>query len=174
MQFIAIVLTCVVVAVAYGIAHDQVTARVCVEYFTIGHPPIFGPEMNDPTLLALGWGVVATWWVGLLLGVPLAATARLGRRPKHTVRTLLRPLLVLLVVMALCATIAGFAGWIAASNGWVILIGRLARDVPKERHVAFLADMWAHIASYAIGFIGGLMLIVRTWLTRNKLAPKID
>ena len=47
----------VVGAVAYGIAHDNVTARVCVEYFTIGHVPIFGTE--NPTLLALGWGVLA-------------------------------------------------------------------------------------------------------------------
>lgn len=171
MQFIAIVLACIIAAVVYGIAHDQVTARVCVEYFTIGHPPVFGSELNDPTLLAFGWGIIATWWVGLLLGVPLAAAARLSRRPKHTVRTLVRPLIVLLAVMAVCALLAGIAGWIAGSNGWVILIGRLARDVPKEKHVAFLADMWAHIASYAVGFIGGLVLIVRIWRTRSKLAP---
>jgi hypothetical protein len=28
---------------------------VCVEYFTIGHQPIF--HTDDPTLLAFGWGV---------------------------------------------------------------------------------------------------------------------
>src|SRR5262249_11114159 len=70
----------VVGAIAYGIAHDNVTARVCVEYFTIGHVPIFGTE--NPTLLALGWGVLATWWVGLGLGLLLALACRRGRRPK--------------------------------------------------------------------------------------------
>ncbi len=38
--------------VFYGVFHNQTTARVCVEYFTIGHPPIFGT--NDSTTLAIG------------------------------------------------------------------------------------------------------------------------
>jgi hypothetical protein len=59
MQSIKIILTCVVAAVLYGIVHDQVTARICVEYFLVFHPPIFPTQ--SPTLLALGWGVIATW-----------------------------------------------------------------------------------------------------------------
>ncbi|MBV8223051.1 MAG: hypothetical protein JO293_06785, partial [Candidatus Eremiobacteraeota bacterium] len=68
---------CIAAAVLYGELHDQITARVCVEYFTIGHPPLF--PTDDPTLLGLGWGVVATWWVGLVLGAGLAVAARAGR-----------------------------------------------------------------------------------------------
>src|SRR5262249_39988177 len=100
-QSLAIVLMCVAAAVCYGIAHDQVTARVCVEYFTVGHPPAFGTQ--DPTLLGIGWGIIATWWVGLLLGVPLAIVARAGSRPKQSVLSLFRPLTWLLAVMAVCA-----------------------------------------------------------------------
>jgi len=88
-QSLGIVLMCVAAAVVYGIAHDQVTARVCVEYFTIGHPPIFGTD--DPTLLAFGWGTLATWWVGLGLGVALAFVARAGSRPKRSAASLVRP-----------------------------------------------------------------------------------
>ena len=73
MQAIAIVALCIGSAVAYGILHDQVTARVCVEYFTIGHPPVFSAV--SPTMLGIGWGIIATWWVGLLLGIPLAVAA---------------------------------------------------------------------------------------------------
>src|SRR5215475_1832807 len=101
MQALAIIALCIVSAVVYGILHNQVTARVCVEYFTIGHPPIFGTD--DPTLLALGWGVIATWWVGLLLGVPLAVVAQAGDRPKRSVGSLVRPLAWLLAVMAVSA-----------------------------------------------------------------------
>ena len=79
MQVLAIVALCIGAAVVYGIAHDQITARICVEYFTIGHPPVFATD--DPTLLGLGWGVIATWWVGLMLGIFLALAARAGRRP---------------------------------------------------------------------------------------------
>src|SRR5215213_7445568 len=108
MRSVVIVAFCVAAAVAYGILHDQVTARVCLEYFTIGHPPVFPTE--SPTLLGIGWGVIATWWVGLLLGVPLAVSARAGGRPKRDARSLVRPILGLMVVMGVCATLAGIAG----------------------------------------------------------------
>jgi len=78
MEFAKIVLLSIAAAICYGILHDQVTARICVEYFTVFHPPVF--PTDDPTLLALGWGVIATWWLGAFLGVVLAISARTGRR----------------------------------------------------------------------------------------------
>lgn len=65
MPFIRIVLLSILAAIGYGIIHDQVTARICVEYFTIGHPPIF--HTDSPALLGVRWGILATWWVGLIL-----------------------------------------------------------------------------------------------------------
>ena len=165
MQSVGIVLLCVAAAVAYGIAHDQVTARVCVEYFTIGHPPVFGTD--DPTLLGIGWGILATWWVGLILGVPLAVTARAGSRPKRTVRSLVRPVVGLLAVMAVCALVAGVAGWLLARQGSVFLTGPLAAQVPADRHALFLADLWAHSASYLVGFIGGVVVMGLVWRSRR-------
>jgi hypothetical protein len=110
LQPVLIVLLCVAAAVTYGIVHDQITARVCVEYFTIGHPPMIGTE--DPTLLGLGWGIIATWWVGALLGVPLAIVARAGSRPKRSAASLVRPLLWLMAVAAATALLAGIgASW---------------------------------------------------------------
>src|SRR4051812_43518421 len=113
-QSLGIVLMCIAAAACYGIAHDQVTARVCVEYFTIGHPPVFGTD--DPTLLGIGWGIIATWWVGLLLGVPLAFVARAGSWPQRSVASLVLPLAWLLAVMAVCALAAGIVGWFLASS----------------------------------------------------------
>ena len=109
MPSLRIVALSIVAAVCYGIVHDQITARICVEYFTIGHPPVFGTD--DPTLLGLGWGVIATWWVGLILGVPLAIAAQAGSRPKRDAGSLVVPLVWLLGVMAVCAVVAGFLGW---------------------------------------------------------------
>ena len=158
----------VVAAIAYGIAHDNVTARVCVEYFTIGHVPIFGTE--SPTLLALGWGVLATWWVGLGLGIYLALVSRVGRKPKLTAGDLLKPLGYLLATMALVSLLAGLAGYYAATQRWVWLVGRLASDVPEAKHAAFLADLWAHLAAYASAFLGGVVLAIWATIRRNKLA----
>jgi len=163
-----IILLGVGAAVFYGILHDQVTARICVEYFTIGHPDVFGTD--DPTLLGLGWGVLATWWVGLLLGAALASAARWGKRRKRTASDLLRPVAVLLLISGGCALLAGLAGYVAASCGWVVLTEPLASLVPEGRHIPFLVDLWAHSASYAAAFFGGAALVMRTWRGRLREA----
>src|SRR3954465_11268214 len=145
-RFGAIILLCLVAAVIYGVVRDEITARFCGEYFTIGHPPVFATD--DPTLLGLGWGVIATWWVGLILGVPLALAARAGSRPKVTASSLVRPLAFMLGAVGIVAAAAGAVGHTAAKCGWVWLPEPLASAVPQDRHVAFLTDLWAHLASY--------------------------
>ena len=154
MKSIAIVLLAVAACVAYGVLHDQITARICVEYFTIGHAPSFGTD--DPTLLGLGWGIIATWWVGVIVGIPLACACRLGSWPKREPKNLVRPLLTLMAFSFALAVVAGFVGWVCAANGWVFLVGSIADRVPADRHVPFLTDLWAHNASYSAGFVGGV------------------
>src|SRR3569833_2965677 len=100
MEALKIVAMCLIAGALYGVVHDQVTARVCVEYFTVYHPDIF--HTQSPTLLALGWGVLATWRVSLLLGVLLAIAARAGSTPKAAVTDLTPKVIRLLIIMALC------------------------------------------------------------------------
>lgn len=168
MQAVRIVLLCIGAAIGYGLLHDQITIRVCPEYFTIGHDPIF-PDA-PLTVIALLWGVIATWWMGLFLGIALAVAARLGRAPKRTAGDLRRPIGRLLLTMAGAALLAGVAGYASAQYGWVWLVEPYASEIPAARHVGFLADMWAHLASYAVGFWGGLVVCVRVWLQRRKEA----
>src|SRR5215472_6170627 len=124
MQFVLIILLSVLSAITYGIIHDQITARICVEYFTIGHPPIFNTE--SPTLLGFGWGIVATWWVGLMLGFPLACAARLGSSRALSAKELVKPISMLLGVMGFGAILAGLAGFVLASKGSIRLTGVFA------------------------------------------------
>ena len=98
MESLKIIVLCIVAAIVYGILHDQVTARVCVEYFTIGHPPIF--HRDSPTFLAFGWGVIATWWVGLIVSVSAVLACRVGSWPKFNATDLIRPIGCLLIAMA--------------------------------------------------------------------------
>jgi hypothetical protein len=172
MQFLAIVVLSMMAAVAYGIVHDQITARVCIEYFTIGHPQILAVETTSPTVIGFVWGVVATWWVGLALGILLAIAARVGRRPQKSVRVLVRPLLLLMGISGALALLAGILGYVAASSGWIELHGPIAHRVPQQQHSRFIADAFAHTMSYAAGAIGGLILIVLTWRSRRHSAPK--
>lgn len=165
MQWLSIVVLSICACMIYGVIHDQFTARICVEYFTIGHPQIIPTE--DPTILGIFWGVFATWWVGVLLGVPLATIARIGPPPKWNVSSMLRPFAILLGSTAIIAMLAGIACYSAASTGWVYLVGPMADSVPKEKHVLFLVDLWVHSASYLAGFIGGTLLIVWVWRKRR-------
>lgn len=164
MQSLKIIVLCIFSAIIYGIAHDQITARICVEYFTIGHPPIF--NTTSPTLLGLGWGIIATWWVGLLLGIPLALIAQVGEMPKLSAANLMRPIIILILCSALAALLAGIVGFLLARAGVVWLLEPMASKVPVNRHVAFLTDLWAHSASYLTGFLGGLGLLYWTWRQR--------
>jgi len=159
---------CTVAAVVYGILHDQVTVRVCLEYFTVFHPPVFATV--NPTLLGLGWGVIATWWVGLPLGVALAIAARFGsRQPKLTAANLVRPVAVTLGVVGLLAAVAGAWGWWQASRGAVGPPEWVALRIPAAQHVRFVAAWFAHSASYLFGALGGLTLSVVTWRQRKRI-----
>jgi H+/Cl- antiporter ClcA len=166
---LALIGLCVAAAIAYGVAHDLVTTRVCLEYFTVGHPDWFGTE--DPLLLALGWGVAATWYVGLVLAIPLVCAARFGIAPPWGARQVLPSLLILLAVTGGCAAIAGLAGWVIARSRELSLPGALGDLVPRERHAHFIAAWCAHGASYAVGFIGGLVLPVVIWRRRAPGLP---
>jgi energy-coupling factor transporter transmembrane protein EcfT len=167
MESAKILLLCVLAACSYGILHDQITVRVCPEYFTVGHVNPF--PTDSPTLLGLCWGVYATWWAGLLLGWLLIFAARVGKRvPRRTI-TLVKPVIFLLVVMGIFATLAGVVGAMLAKSGALVLPQDLAEKLPKSKHTAFLACAMAHTASYYVGFIGGGIQIAVVYSTRRKL-----
>lgn len=168
MQSLKIILLCMACAIVYGICHDQVTARVCVEYFTVGHAPIFPTE--SPTLLAFGFGTVATWWVGLIFGILAALVSRAGSWPKQDAARLLRPIACLLFVMAVASLLAGITGYRLAEASNVVLPEPFESRVPQEHHHAFFADSLAHLAAYGVGLVGGLILCVRVFLERRRTA----
>ena len=160
METLKIIAMCLLAGALYGVLHDQLTARVCLEYFTVFHPDVF--HTQSPTLLALGWGVLATWWVSLVLGISLAIAARAGARPRVTAYGLLPKLVKLLAIMALCARAAGTTGYFLQGLG----MEYYATDIPKQIRHTFYADLWAHNMSYLSGFIGGIALCVIVWRGR--------
>lgn len=165
MQSIKIILICVVAAILYGITHDQVTARICVEYFSVFHPPIFPTQ--SPTLLGLGWGVIATWWMGAFLGILLAIAARAGSRAKVGGNELVLPIAKLLAMMGALAVVAGLVGFLLSSRGMIAPPKWTASVLPQARHARFMADWWAHNASYFAAFFGGIALCIMTYRRRR-------
>ncbi len=163
-QAIAIVAFCTAAAVAYGLVHDQVTVRLSLEYFTVLHPRVVATD--SPTVLALVWGVIASWWMGAGLGIMLAACCRSGPGAKLGVRDLRLPVLLVLGVMAVGAVAAGWAGW------WLAASGRMPASypsVPPEHQVGTAAAAFAHIAAESLGVTGGLLLCLWAVVRRMRL-----
>ena len=156
-----IVFVCILASVLYGIVHDQFTARICIEYFTVFHPPVFATQ--SPTLLGIGWGIIATWWAGAIIGVLLSTAARSGPINKLTARQMIPFVARLMILMALCAFFFGIIGYF-----WGSLPADFADVLPRQIERRFLADWWAHNASYASGFVGGFCLCVIVWVKRRR------
>ena len=167
-----IILACLFAAVAYGIVHDQITAHLCVEYFTVAHPPLFHTE--SPTILGFCWGVFATIGVGAVLGAVLAEVSQSDGLPPYPFARLYRSLLILLAAMALTASLAGVLGFELSRHSIIALPGSIAELIAPARRDPFMAVWFAHCASYLVALTGGAFLILRIWKQRGKprvLAP---
>jgi lysylphosphatidylglycerol synthetase-like protein (DUF2156 family) len=166
METIKIIAAGIVAAVFYGIVHDQITSRVCIEYFTVFHPPVFSTQ--SPTLLAFGWGIIASWWMGAFLAILLAFAARAGSRPKLSLTTLLQPIGELLAMMAACAFLSGLIGFVLTKRGAISPPAWVSFHLAPAVHARFMADWYAHNASYAVGFFGGIIVCVLQYRRRRQ------
>lgn len=156
MEFAKIIVLSVLAAVTYGMLHDQITARICIEYFTIGHPPLI--PSTSPTMLGLAWGVAATWWVGLPLGYLLATAARRGKRPKLNAAQVAPSIASLVLIVALLALVTGCTAYVLANRGAITLSRDWAALLPPSARIPFLVDAWTHVGSYVFGIVGGGVL----------------
>jgi hypothetical protein len=103
--FLEIVGLSTLLSIAYGLVMDQITIRICPEYFTVFHPnPL---DIQNLTLLALFWGVVATWWMGVILGVLIAGSALAGSMPPAPYQSVKRRLYKLIITTAICTFMFG-------------------------------------------------------------------
>jgi hypothetical protein len=156
----------VAAAVLFGLVHDQITARVSIEYFTIAHETIVRSE--SPTVLGLVWGVVATWWAGALGGIVVSLAAREGPWPRLSWREFVRPALILAAVMAVGALGAGAAGHWLAAHGVVPIVADYEDMIAPARQARFMAAVFAHRASYAVGLLGTVAIAVGALRARMR------
>jgi hypothetical protein len=166
-ESLKILAMCVFAAIFYGVLHDQITARICLEYFTVFHPPVFPTQ--SATWLAFGWGIIATWWVGAFLGILLAIAGRAGSKRKLSAGMLSKPVGKLLLTMGGGALLCGLLGYLLSRQGVIFPPEWVSANLPPATHARFMADWWAHNASYAVGIIGGIALCVVQYRKRLPL-----
>ena len=166
MNTFRLILFSALAAIAYGILHDQITVRVCPEYFTVAHPPIF--PVSSPTLLAVCWGAASTVGIGLAFGTVLALVSQSAGLPPAPVGALCRRIVALLMVMGACALGAALLGSFLFRRGAISMPAGLEFEIPPGRQVQFMAVWFAHLASYLVGFAGAGGLIFQVWKERGR------
>ena len=154
-----IILLCVAFTMFFGILHNQVSARVSEEYFTVGHRALI--HSTSPTLMGIAWGIYSTWWVGLILGVLLVLAGRTGAENKRTAASFVRPLLMLFLFCGAASIAMGYAGYALSSRGTLPFLRGMSGAVESSRQPGYMAALWMHTASYTAAAMGGLILTVR-------------
>ena len=123
-SFILIILLGVAAGITFGILNDLITASICIEYFSEGfHKYAIQncwagkclQKHNYPVVpTALFWGIAATWYVGLGLGIGMALTARIGRWPKLSARMLIVQVSITIALIGLFSFSIAFLIWISS------------------------------------------------------------
>jgi hypothetical protein len=152
--------------VGYAMLQDQISVRLCPEYFTVVHPPI--PGLTDPTLLGISWGFLGAWWGGAVLGYVAGLLATLGPRPQLTPRELVRPLLLLVGALAFVTGITGASVWYYTEVLGVSLDAGMTGLVPPARHRGLLTVACYHLVAYATAAAGGVVVCAWVWAERRK------
>jgi len=126
--------------VSYGIANDMIACRDRIEYFTYGKHKYFGQDSknfvnrplqtSNPNLNALAWGMIATWEVGTIAGLILAAIARVPflDSPKITARQLTP-------YMAIGATLIMLVAHIKSRSAQAFLQAAIRRGPTSEHSI---------------------------------------
>lgn len=170
----AFLLICVAAAIAYGVINDQITSAISWEYFYYGKDlaKVLG-EQTPPDRAAMRWqaakiGAMATWSVGLLLGVAILIANNPRRdRPQLSFKCLLKLLVPVVGITIVFAIAFGVLGWF----GWLNRISEDFRDMWRAdifRPKHFTAAYGAHLGGYVGGLIAGAMAVVHVLHLRSR------
>ncbi|MBN1943070.1 MAG: hypothetical protein JW849_07225 [Phycisphaerae bacterium] len=171
--FLAVV---VLIAMAYGVVNDLVSSSISWEYFYYGKnlEGVLGPD-TPPNPVALHWeamkiGAMATWTVGLLLGVAVL----LANNPHKTLPQLpYQSLYRLVAIPVLTAALFGVLGGVLGYGGY---LARFSDDLGLLtahglwRPERFCCTWGIHLGGYIGGPIGGFLAVLLLLRKRIRLA----
>lgn len=163
-----IVALCMASMIVYGMLQDQFSVRICVEYFTIGHPPIVGLEPY-PTLHGIAWGFLASWWGGMILGYCLAIPATMGSKPHLRAAFFIMPLCVYFAFVTLATLAMGFWGHLSQDKGPLFDFTFWDERIPPEQRAGFRTLAYAHLGTYTSATLGGILLTLWTIRVRRRI-----
>ncbi|HEV7926315.1 MAG TPA: signal peptide-containing protein [Verrucomicrobiae bacterium] len=159
--YVLIVVLAVFVAGLYGVMHNQISYTVAPEYFTKFKFRQFGltdsplPERVRASMV----GFLASWWMGIPIGLLVGAAGFIHRGPRRMLRVSLWSLLVAVgftLLFGLGGLIYGYCQTahidLAEYRDWFI-----PADVTNLRR--YLCAGYMHNSSY----LGGVLAILVAW-----------
>ncbi len=108
-----IIIAIIVTASVFGILHDQVTFTISPEYYTQFKFNQFGLDLygkDSHRLLVCIVGIMATWWVGLILGIVFSVMSLFLKTPKEMIAISMRAVVITLIITVVTAVIGYFYG----------------------------------------------------------------
>lgn len=146
----------------FGIVHDQISYSVSSEYFTkfkFVQFHLLDPGVPERIRVAKV-GFLASWWMGIPLGILCGSAGFIQRSPALMSRALIQSLIVIASFTMLVALAGLVYGWqqtgaidLGSYRGWFI-----PRDVKELRR--FLCAGYMHNSAY----LGGGLSIAAAWL----------
>jgi len=160
--YFLIVILAVVVAGLYGVVHDQISYTVAPEYFTKFKFRQFGfADMAVPDRMRASMvGFLASWWMGIPIGLLVGAAGFIHQGPRRMLRVSLQSVLVTVAFTLLFGLAGLLYGYLRTAHievseyaGWFI-----PEELTDLRR--FLCAGYMHNSSY----LGGVLAIIVAWV----------
>ncbi|XAM00791.1 hypothetical protein OT109_05255 [Phycisphaeraceae bacterium D3-23] len=158
-RFLKIVVGTMLLSCVLGVALDLVTANVAVEYFSIHHPQVVNTK--NPIVLAIIWGVGASWWFGALGGAALGFI-------NHRRQVPLAPGCILRWVVVACVVL--WVIMITIVVGVYVFAGLIpddSRGASFEHDRRLMAVALAHQTEYVLGAVAVVAVGIMTWRSKR-------
>jgi hypothetical protein len=164
LNFFLIVFASILSAGIYGVFHDQITYSISPEYYTFFKFEQFGINewgISSERLKVGIIGFLATWWVGLILGIVYALVSLFFNSKKVLTVTLKS------IFLNICfSAIFGFLGFVYGA--YFLREENLNWYIPKE--ITSSKDFISVGSIHNFGYVGGLAgLIVGIYFQIKKL-----
>lgn len=159
-----IIATTVAAAIFYGVLHDLITAHICIEYFSVAHPMLIPVFNDDPIILAIEWGILSTWWFGLIWGFLLWATLTYKGESFLALRPFCSLLIKNILLIGVTASASGAVGFLLAKAHVFSIPVIWTEDIPADKAPRFFYAAFSHGTSYLVAAI----LACKIWISLIK------
>ncbi|SHH48552.1 hypothetical protein [Marivita hallyeonensis] len=164
-QFVVLLIAACLVAGVFGALHNQLSYSVGPAYFEDLKFTQFGiPEDQRNRIGAALVGWRASWWMGLLLGLPIFGLAVVLIPQRHVLALGAGALFIALF----CAMVGALIGLLLGLLGKSLpLIADLLAELPPD--TGFRRAALMHEGSYLGGAVGGGIALWTIWRARRSL-----